>query len=437
MPDGVKSLASDAAAVALNEKQPRRAVELLEQGRGVLLAQLVRYRTALDDLHAISPRIAAEFTELSSQLENSLHRNSVDEIDITIGASGPDIVGRYQDLTRRWNGVVRQIRELPGFTTFLQPTPFHLLLCAADKGPVVIVNISEIRSDAIILRSGAEPEIVKLPNATVEEINHIASMMENAVGGQDEGRRVSKVDEVLRLLWGCVARPIVERLEALGVVRGSHIWWCPTSRLCSLPLHAAGIYRAKQPKFPDIFISSYTPTLSALVRARTPTSNSVGRPSVLAIGVPEPAGRDGADGALLFVGKELRMLLQCSRFRLQDKPLLMQEITRTDLPDAEFAFLSACHTATGDRNTPNEGLHLAAAMQFAGFRGVVGTLWAMDDVDGPDVAESFYRYMFRNGGDGVNYEDAAKGVHEISKALRKSKVPLDRWINFIHVGLEV
>jgi CHAT domain-containing protein len=61
------------------------------------------------------------------------------------------------------------------------------------------------------------------------------------------------------------------------------------------------------------------------------------------------------------------------------------------LPNAEFAFLSACHSAAGDNlGTPNEVIHLAAAMQFCGFRSIVGTLWAMEDVDGQDIAQDFY-----------------------------------------------
>ncbi|KAG8875980.1 hypothetical protein FRB97_004530 [Tulasnella sp. 331] len=471
-----ESLASDAAAVALYLDQPRRAVELLEQGRGILLAQLARYRTALDDLRAVCPEIATEFTELSSQLEESVSRRGTDGMHGMLGTSKPDLVGRHQNLSRRWNDTISRIRALDGFSSFLKPPPFHSLLRAADEGPVVIVNISEIRSDAIILRNNATPEIVSLPGATHEEISRIASMMDHAVRAQDEGRPQGEVDEVLRLLWGCVVQPVVERLESLGVVRGSHIWWCPTSKLCSLPLHAAGIYRPKQPRLPDMFFSSYISTLSSLIRARSGPSGAIGRPSILAIGVPQPDGTDGADGALHFVDAELQKLLDrapdvelvkgqdathdavskqlpvhswvhfsChghqdktqpfnSRFRLQDKPLTLQEVVRMHLPNAELAFLSACHTAAGDWNTPDERLHLAAGMQFSGFRGVVGTLWAMDDIDGPDVAESFYGYMFRNGEEGANYKDAAKGVHEMSKALRRKKVPLDRWINFIHVG---
>jgi hypothetical protein len=40
-----------------------------------------------------------------------------------------------------------------------------------------------------------------------------------------------------------------------------------------------------------------------------------------------------------------------------------------------LAFLSACETAKGDRVVPDEAMHLAATLLFAGFRGVVATMW--------------------------------------------------------------
>jgi CHAT domain-containing protein len=40
-----------------------------------------------------------------------------------------------------------------------------------------------------------------------------------------------------------------------------------------------------------------------------------------------------------------------------------------------LAFLSACETAKGDETTPDEAMHLAATLLFAGFRGVVATMW--------------------------------------------------------------
>jgi CHAT domain-containing protein len=40
-----------------------------------------------------------------------------------------------------------------------------------------------------------------------------------------------------------------------------------------------------------------------------------------------------------------------------------------------LAFLSACETAKGDKKVPDEAMHLAATLLFAGFRGVVATMW--------------------------------------------------------------
>ena len=68
------------------------------------------------------------------------------------------------------------------------------------------------------------------------------------------------------------------------------------------------------------------------------------------------------------------------------KRLPILGLVRSQLPDAEFAFLSACHTAElTDESIADEMLHLAAAMQLCGFRNVVGTMWAMADTDGPDL----------------------------------------------------
>ena len=45
------------------------------------------------------------------------------------------------------------------------------------------------------------------------------------------------------------------------------------------------------------------------------------------------------------------------------------------LPNALLAVLSACETARGDEHQPNRLVHLAAALLFAGFKSVVGTMW--------------------------------------------------------------
>jgi CHAT domain-containing protein len=65
---------------------------------------------------------------------------------------------------------------------------------------------------------------------------------------------------------------------------------------------------------------------------------------------------------------------------LGDRDLKVSEIMQSHIPNASLAFLSACETAKGDENIPDEAMHLASAMLFAGYRGVVGTMWSASSV---------------------------------------------------------
>ena len=94
---------------------------------------------------------------------------------------------------------------------------------------------------------------------------------------------------VLRSLRDNIAFPVRTQLVALGVQDKSRSWWCPTFALCGLPLRAARNYSPKVPKpnsIPDCYISSYTPSLSALINARsglvTRTTNSTSKLLVIA-----------------------------------------------------------------------------------------------------------------------------------------------------------
>ena len=119
--------------------------------------------------------------------------------------------------------------------------------------------------------------------------------------------------------------------------------------------------------------------------------------------------------------------------------LTLLEIVRSHLPIGEFAFLSACHTAeVTEGSASDEGLHLAAAVQYCGFRSVVGTMWAMVDEDGQDLAEYFYKALFSTSRrkDGMLYhERSAKALRfAVKKLRRKRRITLERWVNFVHYG---
>jgi CHAT domain-containing protein len=60
---------------------------------------------------------------------------------------------------------------------------------------------------------------------------------------------------------------------------------------------------------------------------------------------------------------------------LNDGVLTVERLMRLDLKDAFFAFLSACETAKGDKDQPDQTIHLAATLLFTGFKSIIGTMW--------------------------------------------------------------
>lgn len=63
-----------------------------------------------------------------------------------------------------------------------------------------------------------------------------------------------------------------------------------------------------------------------------------------------------------------------SGFFLSDGRLTLAMLMRIRANNGQFAFLSACETAKGDGNQPDQAVHLAAAFLFAGFRSVIATM---------------------------------------------------------------
>jgi len=227
--------------------------------------------------------------------------------------------------------------------------------------------------------------------------------------------------------------------------------------------------------FSDLYIPSYTPTLSALIESRKPNKSSFEKPSVLLVANPDDSLQEAwpeiwsvqslntatrVTSLLGKITKRASVVLEglrdhqfchfiCHGNLVPEKPfdasfglhggnrLTLLEIVRSRLPTAEFAFLSACHTAElTEGSIADEGLHLAAAVQYCGFRSVVGTMWAMADQDGGDLAKHFYNSMFWNDDTGIPYhERSARALRDAVRSLRKEKrLPLEQWVNFVHYG---
>ena len=64
----------------------------------------------------------------------------------------------------------------------------------------------------------------------------------------------------------------------------------------------------------------------------------------------------------------------------------------------DLAFLSACRTAAGGVDLPDEVITLAAALNYTGYRHVLATLWSVDPAVAADVTMAVYPAMITGGG---------------------------------------
>ncbi|KAG1879628.1 CHAT domain-containing protein [Suillus tomentosus] len=237
--------------------------------------------------------------------------------------------------------------------------------------------------------------------------------------------------KALRELWDDIVCPVVENLAKFAR-RGSRIWWCLTSLFNFLPLHAAGEYRANGESLSQQNISSYTPSLTALMRARKSHDRSLSVPFV-AIGQNHPLRNNTWLHFACHGTQKLDEPFNWA-FLMRDQPLSLLDIAQVDLSRHQFAFLSACETAAGVFSTPDEAIHLAAGLQFAGVSSVVGTMWKVNDSTVQRLVEAFYKDLC---GDGtMNSKRAAWALHQAVHSLAHDKeMLLDQRIVFMHVGV--
>ncbi|KAG2135791.1 TPR-like protein [Suillus clintonianus] len=459
----IASLAMDAFSCSVRHGALTTAVEMVEQGRAVFWTHLARLRSPLNELLLSGDTGAAlekEFKQLSFGLRSAFNQSTEEP--------SPQI----RQLTVQWNDVVSRIRMLPDFSRFLLPPLFSDLQKAAEEGPVVIINASRYGCDALIIFSEQDPVHVPL-DIPQTEVSELSAEFQSLTEQFGTSNYQNKLASILRKLWDCVVDPVVQALRASNIHHGSRIWWCPTAEFTLLPLHAAGPYEKNKDNLSQIYISSYTPTLATLIRARR-VSQEVSAQHFVAIGQANPdrgkelrhvapelaivAQRLGpvvsftsledsdatVQGALDALNHNQWLHLAChgmpnraqsfdSSFAMRDGPLMIKDIIRSNWQNPEFAFLSACHTTVGHEKSPDESIHLAAAMQFAGFRSVIGSMWSVDDEVARQVVSAFYRNLV-DGSGRLDCTRAAIALHKAVKSLRK-KIPLEQQIVFVHIGV--
>ncbi|MFC5218405.1 CHAT domain-containing protein [Streptomyces coerulescens] len=493
-------LASKAAACALAADRPARAVEHLEQGRALLWRQHLRTRSLREEVRERAPEVAEEMDRAHTALEPRLDtptgspRSRITPHDIRMaGLDGDDrrlarLLGRLGGAQRPespsasraeedWRALTRRT-ALSGLT-YIEPDYDRDLAPAAGEGPLVYVNVSPWRCDALIVRQdGDGPEHVPLPDLTAQDaqdraLTYLAAMTE--LSGEE---REDTVLDVLDWLWRTVAAPVFRALDLPSP--GSRMWWIPTGPLTTLPLHAAGS-RGASPEdgssVLDLAVSSYAPTLLDLVHARAvrdePEAVPYGNRRLLLV-APHPEllpgsarirahleARFGPEDRTVLSGPEATRArvrdalpkhawthFDChaeqdlddplrSRLSLHDDPLTLTDLIELPSSQAEFAFLAACATAAGGELVHDEWISLAAALMYSEFQAVIGTLWPVYDSPTARITRNVYDRLAAE--EERPLLSHVRSAHALQAALREERLRLPEhpsaWVSFVHYGV--
>ncbi|CAE6386328.1 unnamed protein product [Rhizoctonia solani] len=482
-----KTLAVNASHVAVIASNFSLAVEWLEHARCVVWSQSLMLRSPVDQLHLSHPALATQLEILSNQLYASGFDEQISEEAVIDAGRNERFEQQRHSLAKDYQSLLAEIRQLAGFEDFLKPPKIDKLIGAAKNGPVVIVICHSDRCDALVILPNCDQVgHVPLHDFNEQKAHQALSDLKNSLqpkGLRQRGFRPVEqrppeeyMRRVLESLWHGIVRPVLDYLEYTDGVppqRLPHITWCPTGPLSFLPLHAAGDYTQSQARVFKYAVSSYTPTLSALL---TSMPRSLDRDCrVLAVGQAETPDCSSLPGTTEELGylrahtgdkaqlKELvddqatKMAvldamqrhdwvhLAChayqdrkdptkSGFRLHDGPLYLSAINQRLFKNKGLAFLSACETATGDEELPDEAIHLASGMLMAGYPSVIATMWPLSDTHAPFVANKVYGQLMKDGM--IEKGQAGRALHSAVAELREvvGEEAFFNWVPYIHIG---
>jgi len=495
------TLGTDAAACCIHAGLTNRAAELFEQGRGVLLSQALDARTDVTALSEQYPQLARQFTSLRDAIDKAHDDDgrAATLMDPDGREAGPrgrlaQRAERRQKAAGSLDHLITEIRAMPGFNRFLRPSMVSELLASAADGPIVIVNVSEFGSHALILANGGIGKPLPLPDLNPDSVRDRAVEFLTALDETSSWRASPRkraaaelqLAETLGWLWDAVAGPVLDHLAITAPPgddkRWPRLWWCVSGLLSFLPLHAAGHHDSHAEAEPatviDRVISSYTPTIRTLAQARLARSANPGSVSstpnrVLVVAMPHTPDATDLPGAeteaaglqrrfpgqvtVLSGGEATRhaVLREMPTARWahfschgysdltdpsasclllsdhQDQPLTVVDVARLRLKDSDLAYLSACSTAQPGARLIDESIHLSSAFQLAGYRHVIATLWPIGDQGAVEIADNLYAAIASSG----TADTAAVALHTVTRELRNRKVHSpSSWAAYVHSG---
>jgi tetratricopeptide (TPR) repeat protein len=466
-----------AASVALEAGEGQeQALQVLELGRGIIAGLQLRAQASGTNKRIRQPCVVEKLEQLPVQ------------------ADGTEALlkGSKQNYQNDFNfsKTVSDIRPQPGFVRSLSRQLGDDPRAAAANGPIILINVSHVRCDAILVQTHAV-RCVPLPLLRDIDVKERVESLRMARGSLNIPGTGILMSQTLEWLWDAVARPVLNALGFQKPLAGAawpRVWWIPTGLLSLLPLHAAGCHRpSSYDSVMDRVVSSYSPSITALLHAQRNSTNAhkASRECLLVSMATTPgypslcwAETETSLAARLYPDSASKLTLKnpckkdvishlknCDVFHFaghgksdpydpsesclllndwQKDPLTIEDLIGLKRYGARrpfLAYLSACSTGeNAAEGLLDESINLMTACQLAGFRHVVGSLWEIYDKYSEVAAGEFYKVLGEAGI--IDDRAIAWGVHQATRYLREhakvaessTEANVFAWAAYIHVG---
>ncbi|KAK2931918.1 hypothetical protein FoTM2_009436 [Fusarium oxysporum f. sp. vasinfectum] len=487
-------VASDLCAFLLSTNRLTEALECLEQGRAIIISQL------LDDCSDLSS-LRHDHLQLANR-----YQSLVDEVNAPTRQTTPGVVEallrkRRQEAAAELDMCLKEIRCVPGHERFMLGQTITEMQKCITEGSIVVINVTDFRSDAIIVSNNSLRTIV-LPELSASKARLWVSKDWSTKKRSDQRGENDQFLDYLSWLWYACVKHIVAEISASethpseGLPR---VWWIGSGLASSMLFHAAGVHtRGSTENAYCRLISSYTPSIKELAYAQNQAKRAqevlmAQDTNTMLIAAmptsPKGPGDEKAPKELPRVEEEMQEILILTRShmrttvythpstdqvlqalktcriahfachgtsdysdpsncglilqkstgldeRLVQDRLTVQRVSDLRLRYAQIAYLSACCTAENKAaRLSDEVIHVMSGFQVAGFPHVVGCLWPAGDSERVEVSKRFYSLVLQRN-QSVTNNKVASALQEAVMAVRAENLSMPlNWAQFVHYGV--
>jgi len=360
---------SSATALSLKANDSTaQVIQRLEASRATIWDRLLDDRTPVESLGNVEKDVIKKFQALQQRLTqpSSSSRNSPNAALLAdLSLISPEDEKRLQRQRdgEEYKHLLRELRQL-NIKTLKDSSQLQELVVDA---PIVFINASQYRSDALIM-SKRKVFHVTLPMFAMKSITEQASTLMLALHklSSKDAATVSQgladYKTVMKWLWESAAKPILESIDfseyAHGPANKPHVKWIAAGWVTIFPIHAAGDFsdlesRSAPTCVHDLVVSSYATSLKALNFARQRAanlSNDKQKPRRgLVVAMATTPGLDNldVDPEIQFFEEQLAKYMKIEVLRQKDAKTVKDGLKTCDLA------LFACH-AQADWNDPSK-----------------------------------------------------------------------------------